>query len=108
VRRIVWSRSALVDFEASITCIARDNPRATASVADCIDAAIRSLADTPTGRRGRVPGTYEKVAHDLPYFIAYALERSPASEPRLIVLRFVQGVRDWPTGIWPRPARDEP
>jgi plasmid stabilization system protein ParE len=101
VRRIVWSRSALDDFDAAIAWIARDDPRAALSVADRIDAAIQALAATPTGRRGRVPGTYEKVVRGLPTIVAYALRAHPSGDDRLIVLRVIHGARDWPEGSWP-------
>ncbi len=101
MRRIVWSRSALDDFDAAITYIARDDPQAALSVADRIDEAIRALAVTPTGRRGRVPGTYEKVVRGQPYIVAYALRPQPPGEDRLIILRIIHGARDWPEGRWP-------
>ncbi|MEX2650731.1 MAG: type II toxin-antitoxin system RelE/ParE family toxin [Alphaproteobacteria bacterium] len=101
MRRIVWSQSALDDFDEAIGTIARDDSRAARSVADRIDAAIQSLAATPTGRRGRVPGTYEKVVHGLPYIVAYALRTHPSGDDRLIVLRVIHGARDWPEGRWP-------
>ena len=46
----------------------------------------------PTGRRGRVSGTYEKAVPGLPSIIAYALETAPpACDEVLAVLRVIQG-----------------
>ena len=42
-------------------------------VAIRIDRTIQAIAATPTGRQGRVSGTYEKVVRGLPYIVAYAL-----------------------------------
>lgn len=101
MRRIVWSRDGLDDFNAIVAYIARDDPAAALKVAERIDEAIRGLAAMPTGRRGRVAGTYEKVLSGLPYIIAYALEPTPAGDELLAVLRVIHGARDWPSERWP-------
>lgn len=79
-RRLVWSDRSRRDLREIITYIAERNPAAAARVADRIDQAARNLAAMPTGRRGRVSGTYAKPVSGLPYIIAYALEatRKPA------------------------------
>ena len=101
MKRVVWSQHALAEFDALVVYIARDNPTAALSVADRIEEAVDRLSLIPTGRRGRVAGTYEKVVSGLPYIIAYALERSAAGEDVLAVLRIVHGARYWPEGGWP-------
>jgi toxin ParE1/3/4 len=57
----------------------------------------------PTGRRGRVAGTYEKILSGLPYIIAYVLETTPAGEEVLAVLRVIHGARQWSHKGWPNP-----
>ncbi len=101
MRRIVWSDSAVKEFGSVVTYIARDNPVAAGGVADRLEAAVRALAELPTGRKGRVAGTYEKVVSGLPYIIAYALTDDPPGGGTLTVLRIIHGARDWPEGSWP-------
>jgi len=55
----------------------------------------------PTGRRGRVSGTYEKLVVGLPYIIAYSLETLPSGEQVLAVLSVIHGARNWSPGTWP-------
>ena len=77
MRRVVWSKHAHNDFGGILDYIAEDNPAAAQRVADRIDQTIQTLAATPTGRKGRVSGTYEKVVRRLPYIVAYALGDEP-------------------------------
>lgn len=101
MRRVAWSQDALNEFNDIVAYIARDNLTAALEVADRIEEAISSLAAMPTGRRGRVADTYEKVVSGLPYIIAYTLEPTPAGEEILAVLRIIHGARDWKEGQWP-------
>jgi plasmid stabilization system protein ParE len=100
VRRLVWSHHARDEFRRIITYIAEDNPRTAESVASRIEATLERLAEMPTGRQGRVSGTYEKVVTGLPYIIAYALNDTPGGAD-LVVLHIIHGARDWPEGEWP-------
>ncbi len=101
MRRLIWSEKARQDFREIIAYIAKRNPAAANGVADRIDRAARNLAAMPTGRRGRVSGTYEKPISGLPYIIAYALEATAAGDQVLAVLRVVHGARNWRAGTWP-------
>lgn len=101
MRRVVWSDSGLEEFSSVVGYIARDNPVAAIGVADRLEAAVLALAELPTGRKGRVAGTYEKVVSSLPYIIAYALSDDPPEGGTLTVLRIIHGARDWPEGSWP-------
>jgi toxin ParE1/3/4 len=103
VRRLVWSASCRQDVREIITYIASDNPRAAAQVRERINQTANQLAAMPTGRRGRVAGTYEKILPGLPYIIACALETTPAGEEVLVVLRVIHGARQWPQKGWPSP-----
>lgn len=101
MRRVVWSRHAHDDFRGIIEYIARDDPAAAGHVVTRIDQAVQALAATPTGRRGRVSGTYEKVVRGVPYIIAYALGDEPKGHETITVLRIIHGARDWRDDSWP-------
>lgn len=101
MRRVVWSDSAVEEFSNVVAYIARDNPAAAISVADRLEAAVLALAELPTGRKGRVADTYEKVVSGLPYIIAYALTDDPPGAGTITVLRIIHNARDWPEGSWP-------
>ena len=101
MRRVFWSEDALAEFCALLQYIAADDPAAATRVAERFEAAIGGLAQMPTGRRGRVAGTYEKVVAGLPYIVAYALGETSAGEGRVTVLRIIHGARNWPEGEWP-------
>jgi toxin ParE1/3/4 len=101
VREVVWSDDALDDMDALAAYIAADNPAAALGVLDRIDQTAANLSHMPTGRRGRVAGTYEKPLTGLPYIIAYALEHRPGRGERLVILRVIHGARHWPEGEWP-------
>ena len=100
-RPVVWSRAALEDLRAQVVYIAARNPAAARRVADRIRAACDALGEMPTGRGGRVPGTFEKSVAGLPYVIAYSVARGPQGEI-VAVLRMIHTARDWPEGRWPR------
>ncbi len=101
MRSVVWSKHAHNDFRGIIAYIAQDNPSAAHNVATRIDETIQALAATPTGRRGRVSGTYEKLVGGMPYIIAYALGDEPERHETVTILRIVHGPRDWREESWP-------
>jgi toxin ParE1/3/4 len=101
VRRVVWSQDAHNDFRGVIGYIAQDNPAAARRIADRIGQTIQNLAAAPTGRKGRVTGTYEKVVGGIPYIIAYALGDEPSGHETLTILRVIHGARDWREESWP-------
>jgi toxin ParE1/3/4 len=98
-RHVVWSRDALDDLKAQVAYIATENPDAAGRVAIALRAAGTALATIPTGRPGRVTGTYEKSVPHLPYIIAYMLT---ADDTSIAILRIIHTARDWPTGQWPQ------
>ncbi|MSP81395.1 MAG: type II toxin-antitoxin system RelE/ParE family toxin [Alphaproteobacteria bacterium] len=102
MRRVLWSEDALGEFVSVVAYIARDNPGAARRVADRIDRTVSDLAVMPSGRRGRVAGTYEEVIPRLPYIVAYALRRSPSGDEEVVVLCVIHGARDWPKNAWPQ------
>ena len=101
MREVIWSDQARDEFFAILRHIARDNPIAAGRVADRIDSAASHLAEMPTGRPGRVSGTYEKVVSRLPYIIACEIGGRPEGGEAGAVLHVIHGARDWPDGGWP-------
>lgn len=101
MRPVVWSKHAHNDFRGIIGYIAQDNPTAAHNVATRIDQTIQALAATPTGRKGRVSGSYEKVVRGMPYIIAYALGEEPKGHETITILRVIHGARDWREESWP-------
>jgi plasmid stabilization system protein ParE len=75
--------------------IASENPSAARRIADALDRTALALGDLPTGRAGRVTGTYEKSVTGLPYVIAYALMLQGGVEAVAIV-RVIHTSQDWP------------
>ncbi|MBU0778469.1 MAG: type II toxin-antitoxin system RelE/ParE family toxin [Alphaproteobacteria bacterium] len=94
-RPVRWSSDALADLTDQLTYIASENPSAARRVADALDHAALALGDMPTGRAGRVTGTYEKSVTGLSYVIAYALMLQGGVEAVAIV-RVIHTSRDWP------------
>ncbi len=101
MRRVVWSKHAHNDLRGIIGYIAEENPTAARNLATRIDRTIQALAATPTGRRGRVSGTYEKVVRGLPYIVACALGDEPKTQETITILRIIHGARDWREESWP-------
>ncbi len=101
MRRVVWSKHAHNDFRGIIGYNAQDNPDAARNVATRIDQTIQTLDATPTGRQGRVSGTYEKVVRGMPYIVAYALGDEPKGHETVTILRVIHGARDWREENWP-------
>ncbi|CAM4405151.1 type II toxin-antitoxin system RelE/ParE family toxin [Palleronia rufa] len=100
-RRINWSREALDDLKGEVAYIAADNPRAAQQVSDTLTRTAAALSDMPTGRPGRVTGTYEKTVTGLRYIIAYALTGDP-DHGVVTILHVIHTSRDWQPESWPR------
>ncbi len=98
MRRLIWAAEARGEFKEVIRYIAADRPQAALDVARRIEAAADGLAAMPTGRRGRITGTYEKVVTGLPYILAYNIHDQTGT---LRILHLIHGARDWPDGGWP-------
>lgn len=99
-RPVRWSRDALSDLAAQIAYIAADNPAAARRVAAALDQAALALGEMPTGRRGRVTGTYEKLVTGLPYILAYVIAGAGDQE-EVAIVRVIHTSRDWPAEGWP-------
>jgi plasmid stabilization system protein ParE len=100
-RQVLWSRDAFEDIKQIADYIAEQNPVAGLRIGAMIRSAGDRLGEMPTGRRGRVTGTYEKVVHGFPYIIAYMLEPLPKGGEAVVILRAIHGARNWPADAWP-------
>jgi plasmid stabilization system protein ParE len=100
LRTLGWTDAALDDFDSQIAYIAADNPHAATSVAERILSAADGLCFMPTGRRGRVSGTYEKVITGAPYILAYTVE-DDHGDGRILILHVIHTARNWPEETWP-------
>ena len=69
-------------------------------IVDAIEAAGNRLSDIPTGRPGRVAGTFEKSLAPLPWILCYAIDGQKEDE-RILILRIIHTARNWPQGSWP-------
>lgn len=101
MRDVVGSDSALDDMDALAAYIAADDRTAAMRVLDRIEQTVENLGHAPTGRAGRVAGTYEKPVGGLPYIVAYALQPRPRGGERIVILHIIHGARNWPEGEWP-------
>lgn len=97
MRTIVWSKKALADFDSQINHISLDSPQNAALVADRVDRAIAALRDIPTGRFGRVTGTYEKLVPRTALIITYQID----TKGNLAIVRIIHAARNWQTDQWP-------
>ena len=99
-RAVRWSSDALTDLAEQIAYIAAQNPAAARRAADAIDATALALGEMPTGRPGRVTGTYEKSLTGLPYILAYAITQTGSAE-EIAIVRVIHTSRDWAAEEWP-------
>lgn len=99
-RPVRWSTDALTDLADQVAYIAAENPSAARRVADAIDKSALALGDMPTGRAGRVTGTYEKSVTGLPYILAYAITQA-GGEETVAIVRVIHTARNWPAEKWP-------
>jgi len=99
-RPVRWSTDALNDLAKQIAYIATENPSAARRVADAIDRTALALGEMPTGRPGRVTGTYEKSVTGLPYILAYAIAQV-SGEETVAIVRVIHTARDWSAEKWP-------
>ncbi|WP_372971990.1 type II toxin-antitoxin system RelE/ParE family toxin [Marinobacter sp.] len=69
-------------------------------VAGAIDKTALTLGEMPTGRPGRLAGTYEKSVTSLPYILAYAITQT-GGEEAVAIVRVIHTARDWSAEKWP-------
>jgi toxin ParE1/3/4 len=100
MRRVTWSQPARHDLRNIIAYLAERNPVAAESVLRRLVDAVAALASLPTGRPGRVAGTYEKMVTNLPYIVAYEFVEEPDGSESIFILRIIHGARDWTGDRW--------
>lgn len=90
--QVKWTRQALLNLDAAVEYIAKDNPAAAQSAAQQIWATSQLLAAQPgLGRPGRVPATRELVIPGLPYILPYTEKGGT-----VYILRVVHTSMRWP------------
>lgn len=99
-RPVVWAAEAMRDTLDILRHIAEDDPDVAEQIVDLIEAAGYRLGEIPTGRPGRVPGTFEKSLAPLPWILCYVVEDG-FDEQRILILRVIHTARNWPKGDWP-------
>ncbi len=100
MRRVVWSDAGRQDFKGIVRYVRDENPDAAYRIALRIEEAASALGHIPTGRPGRVAGTFEKVVPRLPYIIAYEILPGRRGE-EIVILHVIHGAREWSEGTWP-------
>jgi plasmid stabilization system protein ParE len=92
----VWNgRVWRPDLERAAEFIADRNPEAARGIVDRVLNACEGLGRQPTGRPGRVGGTFEKVIGRTPYIVASAREGE-----RVLILRVIHAARNWTPERW--------
>ncbi|MCA0175268.1 MAG: type II toxin-antitoxin system RelE/ParE family toxin [Proteobacteria bacterium] len=88
---VLWTPEAIQDREAIYAYIEADNPIAALALDELFEAKTSHLIDHPElGRRGRIAGTRELVAHRN-YILVYDVEGE-----QVRVLRLLHAARQWP------------
>jgi len=90
--RVIIREAAYADLDRIYSWIAKDNPRAAASVIDRILDSTELLGRNPhIGHAGRAPGTYEWVVRNTPYIVVYAIDET---DDLLMVIAVFHGAQD--------------
>ena len=58
---------------------------------------VRKLAHMPTGRHGRVEGTFESVVQLTSLIVVYRI----LTKDKIQIVRVIHASRDWKRGEWP-------
>ncbi len=96
MRIIVWSATAIDQYDNAIDYLARQNQPAAARLAERIETAILALAKRPIGRPGERAGTFEKRILKTSYLLVYSLSGGPDGELRIHrIFHMSQNWRGW-------------
>ncbi|MES1200954.1 MAG: type II toxin-antitoxin system RelE/ParE family toxin [Pseudomonadota bacterium] len=101
VRHVRWSDDALEEFDRAVAFMRQHDARAANKMLDELNATALALGRRNTGRRGRVPGTYERSIPKWRYVIAFEV-RAIGDREEIYILRVIHTARDWPKGAWPK------
>ncbi len=97
-RLVIWSPKARKDFFAHLDYIGSDSLQSAALVRERILSRVDLLANSATGRAGRVFGTYEVYVPKTSLIISFEIP----DQKTLHVLRIIHTKRNWPEGEWPQ------
>lgn len=93
MRSVVWSHTAIDQFELSIGYLAERNTGAALKLAELVFETVQNLAGRPIGRPGERDNTFEKRVIGTPYLLVYGLTGGPDGEIR--VHRLFHMAQDW-------------
>ena len=90
--KIKWLRRALTNLDDLAAYIARDNPKAAASMVVRIMSVVEGLGSHPSlGRPGRVAGTRELVVSGTPFIVPYRVR-----DQTVEIICVFHSARRWP------------
>jgi plasmid stabilization system protein ParE len=99
-RAVHWSTDALRDLDSIVEYQAGYDAAYASKLVDQLEDAGEKLGQYPTGRPGRVLGTFEKSLPRLRYIMVYRLE-DPAADGAITIVRVIHSSQDWRDGSWP-------
>jgi addiction module RelE/StbE family toxin len=93
---IKWTEQAAQQLDQAQDYIALSNSEEVAArITIQIVTSVQQLAAFPvSGRAGRVPGTRELIVSNMPFIVAYAIEKAD-----IVVLAVYHGAQQWPQGF---------
>jgi plasmid stabilization system protein ParE len=97
-RQVVWAPQSKRDLFQQLDYIHSDNPSNAELVNNRILSRVINLSEAPTGRTGRVFGTYEAFVAKTSLVICYELP----DDSTLHILRIIHAKRQWLEGEWPK------
>lgn len=96
MREIVWSDTAIDQFDKAIAYLAERNPTAALRLSDRVLTTIESLAVRPIGRPGERVNTFEKGVLKTSYLLVYGLAGGAHGELKIHRLfHMAQNWRGW-------------
>lgn len=89
-----WLPKAIVNRDAQIDHIAKDNPLAAITQGDEIEQQVQALAGTPpiSGRIGRKPGTRELVISKTSFIVVFRVKGKTIE-----IMRLLHSSQKWPS-----------
>lgn len=103
MRTVVWSDTAIDQFELAIEYLAERNAAAGLKLLDQVLGTIEKLAVRPIGRPGERDNSFEKRVIGTSYLLIYGL--TGGSEGELRVHRLFHMSQDWRSWA-PKPEED--
>jgi plasmid stabilization system protein ParE len=100
-RAVHWSTDALSDLDGIVDYQAGYDATYAFKLVDQLEDAGEKLGRYPTGRPGRVNGTFEKSLPHLRYIMVYRLE-GPAPDDAITIVRIIHSSQDWRDDSWPK------